>query len=280
MFAGIEGRGTEFVCVIGRDAHDVVARATFPADSPAETLAAAAAFIRDAGDVDAAGVACFGPLDLAAGVVTYTLKPGWQGFPIVDTLHAALGVPVVLDTDVNAAAVAEAAARGIDDLVFVTIGTGTGIGAGVVAGGAPVHGRSHPEIGHLHVRRHPDDAFAGTCPYHGDCLEGLATGKAMTARWGLPPEDASPAAIELEAYYLAQIVTALTYAIAPQLVVIDGALARVPALIPAVRAAAVARFADDPAVRGIVQGIDDYVQPSALGGDAAALGALTLATRL
>lgn len=274
MFAGIEGRGTEFVVVLGEGPGEVASRVTYPATSPQETLALATGYIRDQGGADAVGIACFGPLDLERGLVTFTLKPGWQNFPLVDTVREALGVPVTLTTDVNAAAVAEAAARGVDDLVFVTIGTGTGIGAGVVAGGAPVHGRSHPEVGHLTVRRHPSDSFAGVCPYHGDCLEGLATGKAMAARG--PVEGA----LELQAFYLAQLVTAMTYVTSPQLVVIDGALPRETAFIPALRLAVAERFGTDPAVAGIVADLENYLQPSILDGDAAALGALALASRL
>lgn len=282
MFVGIEGRGTEFVCLIGRTADDILTRSTVPTTTPDETLGRVVDVIRDAsarfGPVRAAGVACFGPLDLAKGSVTYTLKPGWQGFPIVNSVRQALSVPVVLDTDVNAAAVAEGRARGVRSLLFITIGTGTGIGAGALADGRPVHGLSHPEMGHLPVTRHLDDPMAGRCPYHGDCLEGLATGKAMVERWGEPAGDWGAHAVRLEGWYLAQLATAATYMLSPELIVLDGGVARAPGMIVEVRAATLERLADDPAVAGITADIDAYIDGSSLDGDAAARGALVLAT--
>lgn len=280
MFVGIEGRGTEFSCAIGRSMDDIVARTTYPTTDPTETLGRAVEFVRESGHADAvtaAGIACFGPLDLVRGLVTYTFKPGWQGFPIVDYVRDALDVPVVIDTDVNAAAIAEGAARGVGNLLFVTIGTGTGIGAGALADGHPVHGLSHPEMGHLPVTRHPDDPMAGLCPYHGDCLEGLATSKAMVARWGVPVEESSPEAIELEAWYLAQLAAAATYMLSPEVIVVDGGVAKLPGLIDALRIATRERLSTDPAVASITSDIDSYIHGSVLGGDAAVLGALTMA---
>lgn len=281
MLVGIEGRGTLFSCLIGEDDGTIVARTTVPATTPAETLGLVVDYVRDqlgaTGRVDATGIACFGPLDLERGLVTYTLKPGWQGYPIVDHLRDALGAPAVIDTDVNAAALAEGRFRGVDDLLFVTIGTGTGIGAGALAHGRPVHGASHPEMGHAPVTAHPDDSFASRCPYHPACLEGFATSKAMAERWGVPVEETPEAGIRLEAWYLAQLVTAATYMLSPRVVVIDGGVAALPGLIEAVREQTRARLSDDPAVSSIVASIDSYVQRSLLEGDAAAVGALALA---
>ncbi len=279
MYAGIEGRGTEFLAVVGTGPDRIVAEARFPATTPEETLGAVVEFLAPQ-PIRAAGIACFGPLDLVGGRVTYTLKPGWQGFAIVDTVAAGLGVPVVLDTDVNAAAVAEAHRRGRDNLLFITIGSGTGIGAGALVDGRPIHGLSHPEMGHLPVTRHPDDPMPGRCPYHGDCLEGLATSAAMVQRWGVPVERMPPAAIELEAFYLAQLATAATYMLSPEIVVLGGAVAGLPGMLGALREATLARLSGDPAVAPLTADIDSYVDTSDLGGQAAVLGALILATRL
>jgi fructokinase len=283
MLVGIEGRGTLFTALIADDSGATVARATVPATTPEETLDRVIDFVRDsvgAASIDAAGIACFGPLDLERGLVTYTLKPGWQGYPLVDHVSTALGAPTVIDTDVNAAALAEGTARGVENLLFITIGTGTGIGAGALAEGRPLHGASHPEMGHLPVTRHPDDPFDSRCPYHPACLEGFATSKAMVERWGVPVEDAPLEAVRLEAWYLAQLVTAATYMLSPEVIVVDGGVAALPGLLEALRDETRIRLSTDPAVAAITADIDAYIQLSVLEGDAAALGALALAASI
>jgi fructokinase len=283
MLIGIEGRGTLFSVLVGDATGDVVARESFPATTPQETLERVVAFAREhagAEGVDAAGIACFGPLDFERGLVTYTLKPGWQGYPIVDHVRDALDAPTVIDTDVNAAALAEGRARGVDDLLYVTIGTGTGIGAGPLVGGRSVHGLSHPEMGHLPVTRHPDDGFESRCPYHPSCLEGFATSKAMAERWGVPVEQTPAEGIELEAWYLAQLVVSATYMLSPRVVVVDGGVTALPGMLDALRRATLERLSTDPAVASITADIDAYVQLSVLDGDAAALGALALAQQI
>jgi fructokinase len=292
MLAGVEGRGTEFHCVVGTGPADVRAATKVPVTTPAETLARVTSYLREQepglGPITAVGIACFGPLDLRPasagyGRLTSPLTPAWQGFDLVDAVRRALPVPVALDTDVNAAAIGERAAGagiGRDSLAFVTIGTGTGIGAGVLVDGRPVHGHTHPEMGHLPVARHDSDLLAGRCPYHRDCLEGLAASAAMAQRWQRPVLDLGSLpgpAIRLEAWYLAQLTTALTYLFSPELVVIDGAVPALPGMLAAVRAETRARLGGDPAVAWITGSIDTYVVRSALAGRAAAVGALALA---
>jgi fructokinase len=295
LLAGIEGRGTEFHCVLGTGPEDIRAGAAFPVTTPEATLAAVTRFVRAAqpelGPVAAVGIACFGPLDLRPdspgfGRLTSPLAPAWQGFDLVGAVRRELPVPVVLDTDVNAAAVAERAAgagRGRDQLAFVTIGTGTGIGAGVLVDGRPVHGRTHPEVGHLPVARHPSDRLPGHCPHHRDCLEGLAKSAALAERWQLPVTELGSLpeqAIRLAAWYLAQLVTALTYLFSPQLVVVDGAVPALPGMLAALREETVARLGGDPAVGWITGAIDSYLVRSGLAGPPGALGALALARQL
>jgi fructokinase len=290
VLAGIEGRGTEFHCVVGTGPEDVLAAAAFPATTPEQTLARVTGWLREQeprfGPVTAVGIACFGPLELRAGAAGYgrlvsPLKPGWRGFDLVGAVRRVLPVPVALDTDVNAAALAErAVGAGRDQLAFVTLGTGTGIGAGVLVDGRPVHGGRHPEMGHLPVARHRSDRLAGRCPYHGDCLEGLASSAAMAQRWDRPVAElgALPGpAIRLEAWYLAQLTTALTYLFAPELIVLDGAVPALPGMLAALRAETRDRLGDDPALAGVTGSIDDYLVRSGLGGRAATLGALALA---
>lgn len=271
MLAGIEGRGTEFHCVIGTGPADVRASAAFPATTPDQTLARVTGYLCEQqprlGPITAVGIACFGPLDLRPGSPGYgrlisPLKPGWPGFDLVGAVRRVLPVPVTVDTDANAAALAEraiGAGAGWDQVAFVTIGSGTGIGAGVLVGSRPVHGRAHPEMGHLPVARHPSDQRESRCPYHRDCLEGRAS------------------AGRLQPWYLAQLATALTYLYSPELIVVDGAAIAQPGLLDALRDETCTRLGADPAVAPVVESIDSYLVRSELGGRAAALGALALA---
>ena len=196
IVGGIEAGGTKFVCAVGTGPGDLRAVERFPTTTPEETLGRAIAYFRDR-PVAAVGVGSFGPVDVDPdsptwGHVTSTPKPGWQGADVAGGVARALGVPVGFDTDVNAAALAEhrwGAAQGLDTFVYLTVGTGIG-GGGLIAG-RRLHGLTHPEMGHIRVPRVPGDDFAGVCPYHGDCWEGLASGPAIEARWG-PPRPTFP----------------------------------------------------------------------------------------
>ena len=207
-------------------------------------------FFASAPPIAALGVAAFGPLELDAaapgwGHVLRTPKPGWSGTPLGPWLREALGVPVALETDVNAAALAEAAAgagRGADPVAYLTVGTG--IGLGVATGGRALHGLLHPEAGHLCVRREPDDDFAGCCPLHGDCWEGLASGPAVAARWGMDPATlgAGHPAWDLEARYLVAGLASVVLVLAPQRVVLGGGVGRRPGVLAGVRPASARRW--------------------------------------
>lgn len=250
LFAAVEAGGTKFVCAVGTGPDNVLRRVRIDTRDPAYTMGEAAAFLRAAraelGPIAGLGVAGFGPvrLDPAApdfGHLLATPKPGWDGADLVGPLAAAAGCRGALDTDVNAAALAEArlgAGQGCSSVVYVTIGTG--IGAGIVVGGQPVHGLLHPEAGHLLVRRHADDgAFAGICPYHGDCCEGLACGPAIAARSGVAAED-MPAdhphwAIVADA--LGQLCASISLMVSPQRILLGGGVMTSGALFPAVRTA-------------------------------------------
>jgi fructokinase len=273
VFAGIAGSGTRFECVVGTGPGDVHETAAFPTTTPEETLDLVTRYLLRFGRLDAVGIACFGPLDLRRGRITSTLKNGWRDCDIAGVVRSVVPAPVGLDTDVNSAAIAEralGAARGCDDIVFVTIGAG--IGAGALVAGRPVHGRAHPEMGHLPVTRHPSDPLAGRCPHHGDCLEALATATAIADR-NLPGD----AATRLAAWYLAQLTVALTYVLSPERIVVDCDVLALPGLLPALRAATRDRLADDPAVAAITSDVGEYLVPSALDGRAALLGTLALA---
>jgi fructokinase len=282
MLGAIEAGGTKFVLAAGPSPGRILARHIIPTRDPATTLAEAAAWFAAQGGVSALGIGSFGPveLDRAApkwGFITNTPKPGWADTEVAGHLARALGgVPVGFDTDVNAAAIAEHAASGRDaggSLAYLTIGTG--IGGGLVEGGRPVHGVAHPEIGHIYPRRHPEDAgFAGICPHHGDCLEGLASGPAIIARWGaslseLPLDHPGHAII---ADYIAQACHTLFASTAVEEVVIGGGVANTPGLVE--RIAERARALDAGYLPG---GARHGVIRPRLGGDSGIVGAMMLA---
>jgi len=281
MLGAIEAGGTKFVIAVGPSPDGITARHTIPTRDPATTLAEAAAWFAAQGDVRALGIGSFGPVELGRasprwGFITNTPKRGWANCDLAGHFARALGVPVAFDTDVNAAAIAEYAASGRaagGSLAYLTIGTG--IGGGLVLDGRPVHGIAHPEIGHIYPRRHPEDAgFAGICPHHGDCLEGLASGPAIIARWGaslssLPVGHPGHAII---ADYIAQACHALFASTALREVVIGGGVANTPGLVE--RVAERARALDAGYLPG---GTRHQVIRPRLGGESGIVGAMMLA---
>jgi fructokinase len=236
----IEGGGTKFVCAVGSAAGST-ATATVPTRDPDATLADIDAFFAAHGPIAALGIGNFGPLDLdraspGYGRIGTTTKPGWSGIDLPAHFRALLKVPIEIDTDVNAAALAEARIAGLDSLAYVTVGTG--IGVGIIAGGKPLQGLTHPEGGHIPVRRHPaHEGFAGVCPFHGDCLEGLASGTAIKAAWGgsLSELPAGHPAFEVEAHYLAQACTTLFLLAGPARIVLGGGVMKHEELFAPVR---------------------------------------------
>ncbi|MBN9663768.1 MAG: ROK family protein [Acidobacteria bacterium] len=241
LYGALEAGGTKFVVAVGDDPlqpRDV--RRFSTSNNPVETVSEVVQYFQERGPLKGVGVATFGPIDFASGAITNTPKLAWQNFPLRDALRRALNVPVGFDTDVNGAALGEArcgAGRGLDNLVYLTVGTG--IGGGALVGGQLVHGLMHPEMGHLLVRRAPGERadFEGVCPFHGSCLEGMASGPAMQARWGvaaheLPPEHE---AWRIEADYLAQACVNLACVVSPQVIVLGGGVMGQRHLFPLVR---------------------------------------------
>ncbi len=235
MIAGIELGGTKTVVATGTPDGRVTEECRFPTTTPAATFGSACAWLRERGIPSAIGVAAFGPLGVIPGRENYgrllaTPKAGWQDVSIPHALHPAFPeTRVIVETDVNAAALAEArlgAATGLDDIAYITIGTG--IGAGILTGGRLIHGALHPEFGHLKVPRMPGDDFAGICPFHADCLEGMASGPAIAARWGKPAADlpVDHPAWDAESWYLAHGSLALLAIVAPARIVIGGGVSQ------------------------------------------------------
>lgn len=250
LLGAIEAGGTKFVLGIGHAPDAIIEQRTIPTRDPESTLAETIAFFRNYPDIATIGIGSFGPLERDRsqakwGHILATPKPGWSGCDLAGTMERALDVPVGFDTDVNAAALAEArlgAARDVQLSVYVTIGTG--IGGGVIADGRIVGGTGHPELGHMRPRRAPGDRdFAGHCPFHGDCLEGLASGPAIIARWGQSLSHLAPGheAHGIIAGYLAEMCNSLRAALAPDAIVLGGGVMGTPGLFERIVAEAAAR---------------------------------------
>lgn len=287
-FGGVEAGGTKVVCGIGRGPQELPARVEFPTTTPAETLGRVVSFFKekDPGTLAGIGVASFGPVEVSPespryGVITSTPKPGWQETDLVGTLQRGLGVPVVVDTDVNAAALGEYCwGQGQSLQVFVYLTVGTGIGGGGIFRGRTLHGMSHPEMGHLRVPHDwGKDPYPGCCPFHGDCLEGLASGPALHRRWGQPAEKlpGNHPAWDLEAHYLALGIVNLILTLSPQRVIVGGGVMKQPSLLPRIRSRVQEYLAGYLRQVSILERIEDYLVSPALGDNAGLLGAIALA---
>ncbi len=282
---GIETGGSKWECAVceveaGPDGVSAVER--IPTTGPDETIGRAVAFFKRHGPVGAVGIGSFGPVDLRPssptwGHVTTTPKPGWAHTDLAGEVRRRLGVPVAFDTDVNAAALGEqrwGAAQGLDTFCYITVGTG--IGGGAIVGGRLLHGLLHPEFGHLRIPHDAEaDPFPGTCPYHGDCWEGLASGTAIEARWSgaaSPLDD--PAALALEARYLALGLVAVIAVLSPERIVIGGGVMRAPGLIELVRREVVEL---QNGYGAVPDDASSYITLPGLGDRAGVLGAIALA---
>lgn len=293
LCGAVEAGGTKFLCMVGTGPGDMREQARLSTLSPEVTLREMLDFFRNAaarhGQLDAIGIASFGPIDLhldspTYGYITSTPKPGWANVDIAGTIRDALAVPVGFDTDVNAAALAEwrwGSAQGLDTFIYLTIGTG--IGGGGLVNGRLMHGLVHPEMGHVRIPHDVDeDPFAGVCPFHGDCLEGLASGPAMNARWLQPAEqlpDDHPG-WALEARYLALALVDFICTLSPERIVIGGGVMSKTSLYPLIRRQVLALLNNYVRAPQILEGIDNYIVPPWLGGHAGVLGALALAQQL
>lgn len=290
---GIEAGGTKFVCAVGTGPDDVRAEARFPTTTPEETVARAVTFFREQekahGRPAAIGIASFGPLDPnpaspTFGYITSTPKPRWANVDLAGAIRSALGVPVGFDTDVNIAGLGEwrwGAAQGLSNFIYLTVGTG--IGGGVLIDGKPVHGLVHPELGHILIPHdRAADPYEGFCPYHGDCLEGMAAGPAIGQRWGRPAVELPPdhPAWDLEAHYLALALQMFICTLSPERIVLGGGVMEQMQLFPLVRRKVVACLNGYIQSPSILSHIDDYIVPPGLGNRAGVLGAFAQAQQV
>jgi fructokinase len=291
LYGGLEAGGTKFSCIIGSDPDHILSECTIPTTTPEETLRRVIDFFNTAKErtsIESIGIGSFGPIDLDRasrffGYITNTPKPGWKNTDLIGTIGRGLKIPIVFDTDTDVAALGETtwgAAQGVDDLLYVTIGTG--IGGGIIVHGKPLHGLLHPEIGHMRIPHDwKQDPFPGVCPYHGDCLEGLASGPSIHKRWGTLGESlpAHHQAWTLERQYVATGVLNLISVVSPKLIILGGGVMTRTELFDGIRSK----------IKELSNGYFDHIQlqdriaeyviPPRLGKRSGVLGALALAQR-
>ena len=276
LFGTLEAGGTKMVLSVGNEKNELLEQTSIPTEAPEKTIPAMIDWFRGKGIVSL-GIGTFGPVDLKTdsptyGWITKTPKPGWSDKPLLPPMRDELGVPALIDTDVNAAALAEwklGAAQGLNSCVYVTVGTG--IGAGLVIEGKLVHGLVHPELGHMLLRQF--------CPYHKGCLEGLAAGPAIEKRWGRKgyelPEDHE--AWDLEAAYLAQMCVNMICAFSPEKIILGGGVMQQKQLFPLIRRKTLDLLNAYIQADEILNDIDQYITEPGLGTKSGATGALLLA---
>lgn len=290
LYAGIDAGGTTFKCVLGCGPNHIMASADVPVGEPSQTLAECAEFFKKSqaryGVANSLGLACFGPIDLHPQSPTYgciksTPKPHWSDVDVMRFFQTELSLPIVFDTDVNGALLGElrwGGGRGFANIVYVTVGTG--IGAGVMMNSRLVYGALHTEAGHMLVPRRMEDSFRGACPFHGGCLEGLASGTAVAERWQVSADElaADHPAWELEAHYLASACVNLSMLYSPEKIILGGGIMRVDGLLSLIRRSFLSQVNAYPF--DLSASIDEFISLPELGSNAGLLGALALAMRI
>lgn len=242
MLGAIEAGGTKFVLAVSDDEFNIIERQSIPTTTPEETFEKVFEFF-DQYDVSAIGIGSFGPIDVnikseTYGYITSTPKTAWEHTDFIGVMKERYSVPMGWTTDVNAAALGEltyGAAKGKESCLYLTVGTG--VGGGAVIKGEPLEGFGHPEMGHILVRKHPEDHFEGLCPYHGDCLEGLAAGPALEKRYGKKAQELTnnEQVWEIEAHYLAQALMSYTLTLSPEKIILGGGVMKQAQLFPLIR---------------------------------------------
>lgn len=283
VFGAIEAGGTKMVCALVNGQGEVLERTTIPTRIPEETIPEMIDYFKGK-DIAALGIGCFGPLDLnrasdTFGCITYTPKNGWANYPIRKVFSEALDIPVGIDTDVNAAVLAEVvygAAKGCENAIYITIGTGVGVG--VYCNGGLVHGLVHPEAGHILVARAPGDAFGGCCPFHRECFEGFASGPAMEKRWGKPAAMLAkrPVVWNMEAYYIAQAICNYIMVYSPEKIILWGGVMHQTQLYGLVRERVVQLLGGYVQHDSILREIDSYIVAPGLGDNPGIIGSALL----
>lgn len=284
IIGAIEAGGTKFICGIGNEKGEIFEKISFPTETPEITLSKVIDFFKNK-NIEKLGVGFFGPIDLnpespTYGYVTKTPKLSWIDYDVLGYLKKYIHVPIFLDTDVNGAALGEAtwgSAKNIKNCLYLTIGTG--IGGGALVSGKLIHGMLHPEMGHILVKRHPEDKYEGKCSFHKDCLEGLASGPAIEARWGAKGYELSEnhKAWDLEAYYIAQGLMNFILTLSPEKIILGGGVMKQKHLFPKIRKNVIELLQGYLHTNEILKDIDNYIVYPELNEEAGLLGALALA---
>ena len=283
IYGSLEAGGTKMICAICKEDGEILEQISIPTTSPDETIPAIIAYFKDK-DIAALGIACFGPIDLhksspTYGYITSTPKIKWQNYPILPVIQKALSVPCGFDTDVNGSLLGEVsygASKGMETAVYITIGTG--VGAGVLSNGKLLHGMLHPELGHMAMVSHENDHFRGICPFHRNCLEGMASGPAMEARYGKKADTLAdiPMVWEMEAYYIGQALCNIILTLSPERIILGGGVMHQTQLFPLIRAE-VKKQLNGYLKTKELDDIDNYIVPASLHDNQGILGCLQLA---
>lgn len=279
----LEAGGTKMVCAIGNEHGEIEKQSSFPTETPQITLPKLAAFFKE-NQIEALGIGCFGPVDLnrkspTYGCITTTPKLAWQNCAIAGYFRDQLKVPVGFDTDVNGSALGEAtwgASRGLENSIYITVGTG--IGAGIIVNGKLVHGMLHPEAGHMLLKPHPKETYEGKCPFHKNCLEGMAAGPAIEARWGKKGAELADRdeVWELEAYYIGQALVNYIMVLSPQKIILGGGVMHQKQLMPLIHQEVKRQLAGYIVTKEL-EDIEHYIVLPALKDNQGIMGALKLA---
>ncbi len=283
LFGALEAGGTKMVLAIGNENGEILEQVSIPTETPSVTIPKIIDYFKGK-EITALGIASFGPIDLdkkskTYGYITSTPKLAWANYDLVGNIKSALSVPIGFDTDVNGSALGEAtwgSTKGLDSSIYITIGTGVGVG--VYQNGSLLHGMLHPEAGHVLLSKHPEDKFEGACPYHPNCLEGLASGPSIEKRWGKKAVELKDRAEvwEMEAYYIAQALAGYILTISPHRIVLGGGVMHQEQLFPLIRRK-VTELLNGYIRTPQISDMDNYIVPAALNDNQGIMGCIQLA---
>ena len=283
IMAAVEAGGTKFNCGLGDENGNIIDQVSIPTTTPEETMKKVIEYFKDK-KFDVMGVGSFGPIDPIKGSKTYghrtkTPKAYWSDYNLIGELKKHFDVPMEFDTDVNGAALAEAwwgAGKGFKNVMYITVGTG--IGAGATVDGKMLQGLTHPEMGHISVKRHPEDAFEGTCSFHGDCLEGMAAGPAIEKRWGKKGIELAEdnRVWEMEAYYLSQALVNYILILSPEKIIMGGGVMKQKQLFPLIHKNVKEMLNGYVDKKEILEDIENYIIYPGLGDYAGFIGSFAL----